>query len=374
MATEKVRRQIASAAARLLFDRQEDELHRAKQRAARQLGHGWVKPDDLPTNREVRAELQVWAASRAPDSNEEHLRLLRHSALAVMRQLRAFRPRLAGDALSGRWTEGSRIEIQLVTDNVAAVIAALRAEPAVHDAVCEHIPEQVHERTASQWQISFRLEPGRWPVSIRINDVRTARRTAARAAAARTSLRASISDVEALLRRSDDGQPDGELLPPAATAAVDRLALFAALLAPLEQVKQSPQRHPEGDALYHSLQVFELARNQLPYDEEFLTAALLHDVGKALDPREHVAAGLEALGDSITPRTAWLIEHHGEGQQLRDGTLGARSVRRLAAHPDYDELMLLVQCDREGRRRGMRVPDVEEALEYLRELAEACDE
>ena len=42
---------------------------------------------------------------------------------------------------------------------------------------------------------------------------------------------------------------------------------------------------PEGDALYHSLQVFALASDRLPYDEEFLTAALLHDVGKAINPQ-----------------------------------------------------------------------------------------
>ena len=58
---------------------------------------------------------------------------------------------------------------------------------------------------------------------------------------------------------------------------------------------QPPKTHPEGDVLYHSLQVFELARQALPYDEDFLLAALLHDVGKAIDRREHVAAALEAL-------------------------------------------------------------------------------
>ena len=41
-----------------------------------------------------------------------------------------------------------------------------------------------------------------------------------------------------------------------------------------------------------SLQVFELARERRPYDEEFLLAALLHDIGKGLDPADHVAAAL----------------------------------------------------------------------------------
>ena len=107
---------------------------------------------------------------------------------------------------------------------------------------------------------------------------------------------------------------------------VDRFRTYELLLAPLEDVMQSPENHPEGDVLYHSLQVFELARQKLPYDEEFLLAALLHDVGKAIDRRDHVAAGLEALAGAVSPRTAWLIEHHVEALSLRDGTLGVRTA------------------------------------------------
>ena len=123
-----------------------------------------------------------------------------------------------------------------------------------------------------------------------------------------------------------------------------------------------------------SLQVFELARKELPYDEEFLLAALLHDVGKAIDPRDDVAAALEVLEGLITPRTAWLIEHHEEALTYSRGTLGARLRRRLHAAEDFDELLLLAQCDRGGRRVGMAVPDVQDALQYLRELAEMCGE
>ena len=74
---------------------------------------------------------------------------------------------------------------------------------------------------------------------------------------------------------------------------LDRFAIYRMRLLPLEAVKQNPRYHPEGDALYHSLQVFEHAREARPYDEEFLLAALLHDVGKAIDPSEHVGAGVE---------------------------------------------------------------------------------
>ncbi|MEX0977247.1 MAG: HD domain-containing protein, partial [Pirellulales bacterium] len=126
---------------------------------------------------------------------------------------------------------------------------------------------------------------------------------------------------------------------------------------------------PEGDALYHSLQVFDLARDALPYDEEFQLAALLHDVGKAIDPREHVAAALEALDGTITERTAWLIEHHSQAQSLFDGTLGIRARRRLEESEDFDDLVLLGDCDRAGRKQGVQVPDVAEALEHLRDLS-----
>lgn len=153
---------------------------------------------------------------------------------------------------------------------------------------------------------------------------------------------------------------------------VDRFRTYELLLLPLEHVMQSPEDHPEGDVLYHSLQVFELARQKLPYDEEFLLAALLHDVGKAVDRRNHVAAGLEMLAGTVSPRTAWLIEHHVEALALSDGSLGVRSRRRLEASEDFDELMLLARCDRMGRRRGVPAPDVDEALDYMRRLADMC--
>src|SRR5262249_36382979 len=136
----------------------------------------------------------------------------------------------------------------------------------------------------------------------------------------------------------------------------------------------SPRYHPEGDALYHSLQVFELARQACPYDEEFLLAALLHDVGKAIDPRDHVEAALQALEGSITEQTTWLIGHHMEVQALHAGTLGAKARARLQQSEYYDDLMLLHELDRRGRVRGAAVCELDEAIEFLRVLAEQNQE
>ena len=150
---------------------------------------------------------------------------------------------------------------------------------------------------------------------------------------------------------------------------IDPFLLYRMLLEPLEGVKQSKKYHPEGDALYHSLQVFELARDERPYDEEFLLAALLHDVGKAIDPSDHVEAALQALEGSITERTAWLIAHHMEVQALRAGTLGTRARSRLQESELYDDLMLLSELDRRGRVPGAAVGELDEVLDYIKGLA-----
>ena len=135
---------------------------------------------------------------------------------------------------------------------------------------------------------------------------------------------------------------------------VDPYQIYRMLLLPLEEVKGSARHHPEGDVLYHSLQVFELARDARPYDEEFLLAALLHDVGKGLDRANHVAAALAALDGLLTDRTRFFIEHHMEAYDYRSGHLGHRAKRELEASPDFDDLMLLRELDDAGRVSGRR--------------------
>jgi len=148
----------------------------------------------------------------------------------------------------------------------------------------------------------------------------------------------------------------------------DRFDRIADIVRVLETVKQDPVRHPEGDVLEHTLQVFDRVHEERPFDEELLTAALVHDVGRAIDRADPVAAGLEALGDLITPRTGWLVESLAAAAAYGDQSLGARARQRLEAHPDFLDVLLLAESDRKARVRGYAAPSLEEAIAILRAL------
>lgn len=165
-------------------------------------------------------------------------------------------------------------------------------------------------------------------------------------------------------------------LDPAAAAAGitgDRFDRIAAIVGVLATVRQDPVRHPEGDALEHSLQVFDLVHAERPYDEELLTAALVHDVGRAIDRAAPEAAALEALAGLITPRTAWLVETLPAATAYQDRTLGQRARQRLEAHPDFLDALLLAEANRKARIRGYDTPGLDAALAILRGLEADAD-
>ncbi len=351
-----------------MYTRDESEYFRAKIKAARRICRGDVKPTDLPGNREIRDQVQILANLHEGQRRTENLRQMRVEALRMMRLLRAFRPRLIGSTMTGHVRKGSDVDLHLFSDSVEAVAAALDAEGIRYDLQRKRVRKQGVEQTF----VHIHVED-HFPFELTIYPADKAHYVFKSSITGKGIERASIAELEQLLTREYPEMPLEQAVLEA-ESRVDRFQIFEMLLLPLETVKESPRHHPEGDVLYHSLQVFELARQERHYDEEFLLAALLHDVGKGIDRQQHIAAGLEALEDFITPRCAWLIEHHREAHALRDGTLGVRARRRLEASDDFDELLLLAECDEQGRAVGVAVPDVEEALDYLRELAATCGE
>ena len=365
----KVRQQIAWQAARLLASREESEYYRAKLKAARYVQKGWVKPADLPTNLEIRDQVRLWSqlqeqTTAIADSPSDRLLHMRLEALRWLRLLHRYHPKLIGSVLTGHVRSGSDIDLHVFSDSVESV----RAELEYHGVFSELERKRVVKQGRREVYEHLHIQD-RFPVELTVYPKSRLRQAFTCSMTGKRMERASLAEFEQRLQwEYPDLDLEQALLE--TTEAVDRFQLFYSLLLPLEDVKQDLRYHPEGDALYHSLQVFDLAMNQMPYDEEFLLAALLHDVGKGIDAADHVQVGLDALESYVTPRTAWLIRHHMDAHKIVDGTLGHRARQRLQANESYEDLLVLQACDRAGRKCGVETTTVEDALDYLRKMGD----
>lgn len=364
MSNSKVRQQIAWQAARLLYSREESEYYRAKMKAARYVQKGWVKPADLPSNGEIRDQVRILAQLHEGQRSSDLLLEMRMAGLRMMRLLSRFSPKIIGSVLTGHIRQGSDIDLHVFADSVESIRGELEYHGIFSELERKRVVKGGRPMTFQHLHIQ-----DRFPIELTVYPTNQIRTTFISSITGKAMERATLAEFEQRLR-GEYPELDIEDQLTAAAEAVDRFQLFYCLLLPLEDVKQNVRYHPEGDVLYHSLQVFDLAMDQLPYDEEFLLAALLHDVGKGIDPSDHVTAGLEAIRDYITPRTAWLIQHHMDAHKVVDGSIGRRARLRLQSHESYEELMLLQACDRGGRVSGVETTTLEDALDYLRQIAD----
>lgn len=135
------------------------------------------------------------------------------------------------------------------------------------------------------------------------------------------------------------------------------------LLLGLRGVRQDPRYHPEGDALYHSLQAFDAARRETA-DRSLWAAALLHDVGKAVSSPDHDEVGADLLDGLVCPRVVWLVRHHLD--LLRSP---AATKRRLRGTRALADLARLRRWDLGGRSPTASVLPPEDALAIVLEGA-----
>jgi predicted nucleotidyltransferase len=364
MADPRVRRQITLTAARLMYERLETEYFAAKRKAARELGlDPRFRPRDLPSNAEIRDEILKLADLVEGPRRRERLREMRLDALRLMRRLARFEPRLHGSVWTGHVRRGSDIDLHVFTDHLPSLTAALDElrlpYDVEHKRVVKHgesrVFTHVHVRDRHTYELTV-YPTDKIGYAFKSSITGKPIEKAGLPALERLLLEERPgTDLDAELERLDDH--------------VDRFELYRALLLPLEEVKQDPRRHPEGDALYHSLQVFDLAVEERPWDEEFLLAALLHDVGKAIDRADHVGAGLEALEGAITERTTFLVGGHMQALAYKDKGLD-REERLALERSEHFEDLLLLRVDDRGRQVGVEVRTVDEALDYVRALAD----
>jgi hypothetical protein len=363
MSDGKLRQAIALEAARLMYERAESEYFTAKRKAAKRLCRQSVKPEDLPSNAEIREQIQLFARLHEGERRMENLRAMRLEALRMMHLLRPFRPRLIGSVMTGHVRKGSDIDLHVFCDAPALVAEVLEQAGCQYDLERKQVVKHGEARVFTHIHVHDRFN---FELTVYPED--KAHYVFRSSITGKAIERASIAELEDFLAREyPDLALDEELAAAEDASADDPYPLFRLLLLPLEKVSGPATSHPEGDVLYHSLQVFELAKDCRPYDVEFLLAALLHDVGKGLDPANHVEAGLEALDGLITERTRFFIEHHMNAHLYRSSKLGARLRRQLEASQDFEDLLLLEECDSGGRVPGAVVGTVDEALDYLRE-------
>jgi hypothetical protein len=117
------RTRIAQVAARYVAEHAIADWTLAKRKAARELG----LPDRvaLPGDDEVESALAEYHALFGGDAHPATLRGQREEALAWMRRLAAYAPRLAGGVAAGWATAHSDIHLELVAPDAKAVELAL---------------------------------------------------------------------------------------------------------------------------------------------------------------------------------------------------------------------------------------------------------
>src|SRR5262249_25937490 len=205
------------------------------------------------------------------EQRTKHLRDMRLDALRLMRLLRVFRPRLIGSVMTGHVRKGSDIDIHVFCDSVGLITDLLEQNGYQFDVERKQIVKFNEARVFTHIHIFARFN---FELTVYAED--KAHYVFKSSVTGKAIERASIRELEELMARE---YPDLDLEQHLDNieAAADPYPIYRMLLLPLENVSQSARHHPEGDVLYHSLQVFELACAQRPYDEEFLLAALLHD-------------------------------------------------------------------------------------------------
>ena len=183
----------------------------------------------------------------------------------------------------------------------------------------------------------------------------------------------SSSDVtKELLRQRlvDDNDRSGGL----ASLIGDRFDKIAALVRPLSVMRLDASQPHTSTMLEATLLSFTYVEKQKPFDEELLTAALLVDAGRIINRRNAIQAILQAADSLVTSRTAWLIEARDVATAYTNRTLGHRARHRLAAHVDFDDVMLLSEATRANQQEGLGALSLDDAIERLRSLSASCDE
>ena len=344
-------------AARLMLRGKETDYAAARKRAARWLSRRKVTSADMPSAAEIQLQLYALSGLFAAEHQAASLAAMRAAALELMTVLAEYDPHISGSAVDGSVIAGATLSLD-VRGPSAADVAATLSDAGFRTRVTTIESNAESSRELITLNHGFPCEIVVFRCGVDEADVTPGHLQ---------NDRYGLSDLRQMVEESTVERQDWDDVSQQNDDAEyeyhpDTFASLEILLARLEQIQLDPVKHPEGDALYHSLQTFELGLNERPYDEEFLLACLLHDAGLAVDRRAPVPALIRLLGNLVTERTRFFIENLPTATEYLQTGRMPRSLRRS---DDFDELVLLARCDRDGRERGAEVRELHDALEYL---------
>ena len=149
----------------------------------------------------------------------------------------------------------------------------------------------------------------------------------------------------------------------------EKLELLFDILEGCRGVVQMDIHHPEGDVFVHSLQVLKWALRESS-DQELIVAAMMHDVGKIYDSKEHDKIAPDMLSQHLSEKTLWLIRNHMRFWYYIKGEMRKLSkVKELSENKWFAELAQLARWDKLGRNPNMVIEyDREKLIEEILKL------
>jgi hypothetical protein len=195
---DRMRRALAQEAARIMDEGGVRDFLLAKRKAAERLG----SRDDaaLPRNSEIEAALAERQRLFGGALHGERLQLQRRAALAAMRALHSFGPRLVGPVLVGTATANTTVQLHVFADQAEEVTLRLLDSRVRHD-MAERRVRLDAGRTENLPCVCFSMEEQ--PVEAIIFPVDGIRQSPLSPVDGRPMRRADTSEVRTMLDSAD---------------------------------------------------------------------------------------------------------------------------------------------------------------------------
>jgi hypothetical protein len=189
-----LRQAVADEAARIMNEQGVDDFLLAKRKAAERLGV--TDASILPRNTEIEAAMMAHHRLFAHDRHAADLTDLRRAALAAMRLMADFQPRLVGPVLNGSASAHSEINLHLFSETPEAVSLRLDERGVPHEVLERRVR---FERDRAVSYPALRFVAGRQTVDAIVFPLDGIRQSPCSPVDGKPMRRASSTEVEDLL-------------------------------------------------------------------------------------------------------------------------------------------------------------------------------